>query len=702
MEKRPDFFPVYVSGQYLTSEHLNETHNFLWQQEKATRYLVAGNGIISGMLTGTTNNTPMKQVSVTPGAAVTCDGYIIEAGTNLSFQRAVSLKLSWYKTLDGAEQLMEKVLYDKIEDKKKANIDPASEVVLDAFELIADDVANEDLPVNTKALETFGTNSAFLVVAWVDITDAENNHCQQGDCNSKGIQRNFKTRYFLMNNQQLPFSNTMKAQLSLCSVKRIKNLSQAGSVAGLNQKSFEAWSSSVADLAVYFSAAGPLKSVADLLDQPIQNDFTTIVVPKFAQLVSSASNTNCMQYYNLFAGDLAKAINELANFYDGYVNRYPIIKKQRIERTIVLGMCWSIPNVEELNDYNDLIDNYRYYFLPAPPQLQYRADKKRLKRLLRRIMYMVQSFIPQASLQSKTGQVSPKPQAIPSIVGCDALLQNCAIPYYYDLNTVTEFLRYWNPNGITTDFLNNVFCYYDPVIRNNMAAKLTSTDWYNYNFFRIEGHIGMTKNAAITAIANLIKNQGLPIQLLDCDITNKGPQKWTEFYGELVANLSLWIKDVRKNYTEYTFDPLKHIHTNVTQTSYRDVDTVIKMMNDFNAFTGVMYNPPAAQKLKAKSLGAGTSNAIPPTAYEQYSKVVKKEAVMSLNKKYKEALADQKETAVAKLLLLSDLVDLEYMGGAIRGGTFVLLHDGDKVIGDGCLPYYYRINQLRIFNPSVA
>ena len=91
-----------------------------------------------------------------------------------------------------------------------------------------------------------------------------------------------------------------------------------------------------------------------------------------------------------------------------------------------------------------------------------------------------------------------------------------------------------------------------------------------------------------------------------------------------------------------------------------------------------MYHPPQAQKaapkaFKAKGLAQGQQSGLPPvSAYEKYSQVVPQSVVDAMN-----------------------------MGGALRGGTFVLLHDGTTVIGDGCLPYYYRINQLRVFNPAV-
>ena len=89
---------------------------------------------------------------------------------------------------------------------------------------------------------------------------------------------------------------------------------------------------------------------------------------------------------------------------------------------------------------------------------------------------------------------------------------------------------------------------------------------------------------------------------------------------------------------------------------------------------------------------------IPGEAYIRFKSTVPKERITSVYDKFKEALAEQTELQAQKLVTLKDLTDIEYMGGAPRGGTFVLLHNGTNIIGDGCLPYYYRINQVRVFS----
>ena len=703
MDPRTNFYPVYVSGQYLTSEHLNETHNFLWQEEKATRTFLAGNGIAQGLQPGFDDNTMLKHISLSAGVAATIDGYLVQADDNTTFNRAAPVNLVSFTTNEGWHQFMEKKDFDAA--KKMDTILAGSNKDINTLEIFANTVADKDLPDGAASIESFAVtpNDAVanrLLMAWVYINDAENNHCQQGDCNTKGTQRNYITRYFFIDATFFTRLNFVSPELSTCSVARIKKLSLSGSLVGLNQRSFTAWGKSFAELQPYFSndAARQLMEVAKLLDPDdlakLANSSTI-----FTQVIQGSVNTaSCPQYYNLFAADLAKAINELVCYYNEYAKKYPTIAPARIERTIIVGSLASIG-----------IDKWRYYFVESPGLIEDRFDKWKLQRMFRRVLAMIDNFIPQNAIVASASLVPARPLAIPTLAG-DSLLQNGAIPYYFDISTLTanenKILAHWNPQGGN---LKNIYSYYDSVVpsRNDMGNKLTIADWYNNNFFRIEGHVGMNKTTAISVINNLIVNEGLPVQLIDCDINYKGPVKWINWYADFVGNMDTWVKQLRTNYKDYDFGPMKNIQANITQTSYRSVDEVVKVLNDFNAYSGVFYNPPkpSVQGISARAKARAVvtplaKSGIPTTAYTQFTKVVDKNAVLDVNKRLKDALAEQNDLQARKLIVLSDLSDLEYLGGVVRGGTFVLLHDGVNVIGDGSLAYFYRINQTRVFNAA--
>jgi hypothetical protein len=242
--------------------------------------------------------------------------------------------------------------------------------------------------------------------------------------------------------------------------------------------------------------------------------------------------------------------------------------------------------------------------------------------------------------------------------------------------------------------------------RTDVAQKLATADWYNENLFLIEGHIGLTIAAAKSAITSLIVNDGLPIQLLDCDINYKGPKKWIDWVGEFSNVVALGLDTLRKDPTTktYAYDPLKKISTYTKETSYRRPDEVKSILNDFSAYSGVFYNASKAQKtgapkaVKKGMKAAATESPLKGEIVTAYTKAIPKDTMISLVKKYNDAIVEVKDPNAKKLIVLKDLIGLEYMGGVPRGGTFVLLHSNGTVIGDGCLSFYFRIDQGRVFD----
>jgi len=518
MEPRPNSFPVYVSGQYLTSENLNATQDFLWQEEKATRYLLSGNGIVQGLNISFADNTSLKQVNISAGDACTIDGYIIQPATDEIFDKGLAIDLSWITLNDGSQQLMEKTQFDKVKD----TLDVTSEIVLNAIEIFGTQTNISDLPVGTTALDAFAITASqattnYLTFAWVFSKDEENDNCVQGDCNTKGVLRNYTTRYFIVQNQQFPVSNTVSPQISFCNAARIKNLANSGSASGFYTASLTAFNNNIAELTPYFSASNTgkqLSIISNLLDAAAQSAFTNAIA-KFSQ-ISQSANTNCQQYNSAFASDISKAINELVEFYNVYANKYPTYSTSRIESVIILG-----------GFAQSTVDSRRYYFIPATEQKIYTYDKSRLKQLFMRVTALVNNFVLQSNFKTQANEVG-KIIATPTVIG-DNNLANRAIPYYYDVLANNDVLDTWNPDIPNPQ---NVFCYYDSIIpsRSNLVAKLAIADWTNENFFRIEGHVGLAKQDAISAITSLIVNDGLPIQLLDCDVDYKGPIIWTTWY----------------------------------------------------------------------------------------------------------------------------------------------------------------------------
>jgi hypothetical protein len=699
METRTNLYPIYVSGQYLTSEHLNETHNFLWEEEKATRYMLIGNGIANGMsLSSVASGNLLQTIGVTIGVAATIDGYIVSVDENITLDKAIEKDLVWYTLADGSNHMLDKTKFDL----QQAQLEPTAIVTLSGYEMFLSDADVTKLPDGVKkmgdAVVAYSSIlSGYMVIAFVEITDLANNHCQQGDCNTKGIQRNFSIRYFLSKTDGISVQNTVSAQLPLCSVARIKNLAGITSKAGFHQKSYDAWKASYNELIPYFTtgSAASLKIVSDLV--LLDGSSLSTASDTFRQIGLSINNTNCPQYYSAFASDLSVAINELVDVYNVHIGKYFSMNANRIGRAIFIG---------NLNAAD--VDPYRYYFSSDVYLNQKSLSAKKLMLLLNRVLALINNFILMGNYNAKTNAVATRPKQTPTIRGTDVLLQNCALSSYLDISGANNtLLKYWNPNGGN---LGNVFSFYDAPVRSSMSTKSVITSWSRYNFFLLEGHVGMAKETALANIKSFIAEQGLPIQVLDC--TYAAPAQGTttaQMSAEIVAQLKAWGVLMTKRKAEFPLMTKKFtdLITALSNTSTRGFITekealgrsLIKplasksadeIFNDVFAYLGTIF-------ISKRTLPTEiTKN--DPLADERTK-------FLALNTKpaYDKLLADYKEYKSGVVLnppttqlTLKDLPDLEYLTGVARGGTFVLIHDGTTVLGDGCLPYYYSINKARV------
>ncbi len=699
METRTNLYPIYVSGQYLTSEHLNETHNFLWEEEKATRYLLIGNGIANGMsLSSTASGNLLQAIDITSGVACTIDGYIVSIDENITLDKAIEKDLVWYSLADGSNHMLEKTEFDL----QQSQLDPTTTVTLSGYEMFLSDADATKLPDGVKKMSDAvvaysSVLSGCIVIAFVEITDLANNHCQQGDCNTKGIQRNFSIRYFLSKIDGISVQNTVSAELPLCGVARIKNLAGITSKAGFYQKSYDAWKASYNELIPYFTAGNTasLQVVSDLVQLNVSA--INAASDTFKQINLSVNNTNCPQYYSAFASDLSVAINELVNAYNIHVGNYFGMNANRIGRSIFIG---------NLNAAD--VDPYRYYFSSDVYLNQKSLSAKKLARLFNRVLALINNFILMGNYNAKTNTVASRPKQTPTIRGADALLQNCALSSYLDIAGANNtLLKYWNPDGGN---LGNVFSFYDAPLRSIMNTKSIITSWTRYNFFLLEGHVGMAKATALANIKSFIAEQGLPIQVLDC--TYAAPPQGTttaQMSAEIVTQLKAWGLLMTKRKADFPLMTKKftELITALSNTGIRGFATekevlgrsLIKLsankapddiFNDVFSYLGTIF-------ISKRTL---------PTEIEKIDPLAgERTKFLALNTKpaYDKLLADYKEYKSGVVLnppttqlTLKDLPDLEYLTGVARGGTFVLIHDGTTVLGDGCLPYYYSINKARV------
>ena len=59
-QPRNGYYPVYQADQFLTSDNLNDTNDFLEKEIRATRSYLIGNGVVNGLDQLTANYDPIS------------------------------------------------------------------------------------------------------------------------------------------------------------------------------------------------------------------------------------------------------------------------------------------------------------------------------------------------------------------------------------------------------------------------------------------------------------------------------------------------------------------------------------------------------------------------------------------------------------------------------------------------------------------
>lgn len=157
---------------------------------------------------------------------------------------------------------------------------------------------------------------------------------------------------------------------------------------------------------------------------------------------------------------------------------------------------------------------HRHYFRPSPALAEQKTLGAEVQLLFQRLQLMLEQF------QVPENPVGTKPESvlkiIPSRLG-GAPLSEKAIPYYYDLIKNPSLLTSWNFHKTRTgrekqNLGYNVPTEYQGYI--SASVEPLNYDLENYNFFRIEGHIGLDWRNVLKDLSHKIDLHRLPFDVV--------------------------------------------------------------------------------------------------------------------------------------------------------------------------------------------
>ena len=685
-------YPVYLPDQFLTSDNLNESFGFLECHERVTRSMIIGQGIIDGLdYSYSTAGTKVKSVDIKSGYGSSKDGYFLF----LPEESAADKTLNYQYSMNW---LIPAKIFDPLASDDKT---------VPALRLLTEgDLKVPELKEAAKLIDISESDlvGKYRLALFADIKVTKLGNCSPGNCNIKGEEDSINTIVLLV---EIAKVNFPKINLTFSALHGLMLL-------GLNKISSFAnksdYISKITSLAIHNVGliSDKMMEISEASAALIttESNRLKIAVNKLNDIIKNiGAAPDKIEYYILFANDLQLAINEYILHYNNFINKYYTTDEApRFNRMLVLGQFPA-----------NSADPYRYLWTSPLSSRDRRANYFIMANLCKRIAVLISHFTEAKALDTLLGQyygtkAENRLKLIPD-KGYSFKLGDRSVPYYYDvLKNGFELL---NQSWRTQDLDNQtdlVFNYFDDINspRNRFALPFTF-NLSEFPFFRIEGHIGLETEDALVTLKSMIEKLDIPLQVITVELEN---QRWSGFrdkYNGFIKKYELFYKDLIS--TRYADDPesqslhegfirkFKEMRTNINEVSYRNLDTVKTMLNDINAY-GRMFAGSAPSKAARKKVMvavdgalAGVTAGISNGVYTgTVATNIKKKLTDSEILKLRDDLLKDYPTLVDSGYSVKELKGLEYLGGAYKGGTIVLVSDGAKIIGDFSLPFYHEKN----------
>lgn len=520
-------YPVFESGQLLTSSQLNDTRSYLDENLRVNRTLLNGVGVVSG-LEVTYSPDDNGQITISKGIGITTDGYLISVPELLTFNAFQD-----YSESPGDPFMP---VYSKW-------YHPVSNIPFDIKELKA---TSGEMINDLPALE-----SHVVMLFLKEIIDEQSTFCVSTDTDSSGSIRRYELVPLLMKETdfELLTAYDNEAQVKRNNpvwVFRIKRFVAASAdpltdyasptpISETYETLINEHKGAVGDRII--TAYQAYKAFLGLNYNETSQTFEEYIDAKLNSSTTLISdNVGMLQYVYAYLKDLNDACDEFAEAaYRSFKDTRPVnsitldsgYKEPDFPRHLALGRVLPKTSMPGMI-YKQ---KSRYYFTE-----QFRMEVKeeeilKAQLLFEKIVLMIKTFyIPSVGVSV--------PVLITPSMDEDTSLSGRALPYYYDLTAVSwgsRLYAIWNPDAyLKNQSKSQVFCgtvqtangsVTNPVL-GDLAPHIAAPLDYNINtnnFYRIEGHIGRTITDAEDQLKTLRKEKNLDFNIVLLELTTATP-----------------------------------------------------------------------------------------------------------------------------------------------------------------------------------
>lgn len=483
-------YPVFEANQVLASEHLNQIHAYLDEQERLTRANLIGIGIVCGLdlrFDGTTNTIHLSR-----GCGVTSEGYLLVEPEDVA--------LSTYRTY---------VLPNPIDYP----LFHGPETTLELWELFPADEPN------TTALD-----SSFLgdkaVVLFLELKQEGLRTCSPESCDDRGAEVTVTLRRLLIRKAELDTVLAATGEAAASEVAwedRLQlpdlrlprwDVPNTGPVSA--ERVLLAFQSAlkpqlVQEIGKALSAAHA--ALAPLLAPEFQKSAFPKALKDFETAPNDTAQVRFLQYYWDLCDDLITAYDELRWKAERLLCAC-CPSQTSFPRHLMLG-----PAKPQAGD-----ESHRHFFVRSPALGGCEDEVEELRMLFQRLLSMLSSFtntpLPGTTQSSR---IDPQIRITPSRHG-DVPLSAKAIPYYYQQTGKLPLYQVWSPEKTRRQRAHQNLSYRADEYKKPKAPEFVTEplrfDLEPHNFLRIEGHLGKPVHNVLTTLLSIKSRYRLPVEII--------------------------------------------------------------------------------------------------------------------------------------------------------------------------------------------
>jgi hypothetical protein len=553
-------YPVFEADQVLSQNHLNKLMSFLDTQDRLTRTNLLGMGIVCGLDIIRPENA---KIQISCGTALTSLGFLISMDTTLFThhkeatlsENFLSPKLNEHTYLEYLEPFFEySNMYKPFENCRELFPSDSED---EGKEILTEDILEDKL---------------VMLLLEVPLIDEKN--CVAIDCADKGKRLEFKVRPLLIDREELEDSNILlnQCQSNVFRLRPIPRYNVPKSRLITGHDVLNAFGTQITK-----GKQDLHDRIKEVYEHFFQN-FSSLpnysvlgnVLNKINSLQSQYQNDIHIQYVADWMGDLAETYREISEF-----NRCnPSVccpNYSFFPFHVLLG-----PGQYATADIHLDNDLYRFRTPFIKTGILAEEDQKKwdeLEVLLKKLIHQLNNFDLHLETIRKDGV-----RITPSKLG-DVPLSEKAMPYYY--GEVKNLVKLWSPKFSANGISHKVLGYHSDKYNSSDDHVLNPLvyDTEKFNFFRIEGHIGMRYDRALADLIAQVDQYRLPIKIIALNASNyyKKTVDISKHKGDW-EDLELDYDMARKkvfNITEYVINWIKRNKIKV-QASYPLMsDTVI-------------------------------------------------------------------------------------------------------------------------------